>query len=170
MRIDLEDLSSSTGLPRRSAAVLAFRAGIALGRRHRPGVLMVATVEDEDLHVELRWEAPEDAEKSHQESNRVTEEGAEGLALALVCSSGGWRVVRRLQSVDQERADWLLSNGRESLLLEVGGTDRQPLATLLKTKLEEARSSPLADRAAPAACVVRFLEPTAHYRRDHDPR
>lgn len=170
MRIDLEDLASSTGLSRRSAEVLAFRAAIALGRRYRPGVVMVASVEDQDLHVELRWEMPGDAEEPHQDFKRVTEEGAEGLALALVCASGGWRVTRRLQSLDAERADWLLSNGDASLLLEVGGTDQEPLATLLRKKLDQARSSPLARRAAPAACVVRFLGPTAKYRRDHDPR
>ncbi len=171
MKIDLETLRSLTALPVQSASTLAFRACVALGRRHRPGVTMAATLGDRDVDVMLHWSPPDPTEVTHQDFNKVTEEGAEALALALVCSSGGWRVKRRLQSVDGEGADWLLVKGKETLLLEVGGTDEaRGLGELLREKLDQARASPLANRASPAACVVRFLEPAARYRRNDEAR
>ena len=51
------------------------------------------------------------------DSNRITEEGAEAVALTYVNATAGWVVKRRLQR--GESADWLLHNEAGWLALEV---------------------------------------------------
>ena len=102
----------------------------------------------------------------------MTEEGAEAIALALASSRCAWGVERRLQSRLAEGADWLLVNASDGsrIVLEVGGTDEQDPARLLARKIEQARRSPFSSRGTPAACVVRFLEPSAILWSDDGPR
>jgi hypothetical protein len=93
----------------------------------------------------------------------VTEEGAEAIGLALACLKNPWRIRRRLQARLAEGADWLMidvSTG-STIVLEVGGTDEAPMESVLARKIEQARRSPFSERGTPAACVVRFLEPSA---------
>jgi hypothetical protein len=172
--IDLDRLALLVGLPAKSAAGLTFRSALALQRRHRPGVQLVGEVDGRALDEELQWreQQPLLELSSHEDFNRVTEEGAEAIALALAGSMCAWRVIRRLQSRLSEGADWLLSNERNgaSLVLEVGGTDQGELKALLARKIDQARRSPFSERGRPAACVVRFLEPRAILWSEDEPR
>jgi hypothetical protein len=92
----------------------------------------------------------------------VTEEGAEAIGLAVATSRGIWRVRRRLQARLAEGADWLMVDASTgaTIVLEIGGTDEEALASILARKIRQARCSPFSERGTPAACVVRFLEPS----------
>jgi hypothetical protein len=76
------------------------------------------------------------------DANRVTELGAEAVALALVHETQGWIARRRLQRGDS--ADWLLEDESGKLVaLEVSGTvvgDAQ--ARLAEKLLQGNRSGP----------------------------
>lgn len=91
--------------------------------------------------------------------DRVTEDGAEAVALATVHRSRGWRVVRRLQR--RHNADWLLEQtGEERSLrfaLEVSGVGRGGIAGRLREKLEQVAKSPDVDERW--AGVVGFEQP-----------
>jgi hypothetical protein len=153
--IDLDALASVVGLPEESATVLTFRSALALERRHEPGVRLVGKILEEPFDEELRWRKRKRDEIALSEDiNRVTEEGAEAVALALVGTARSWRVVRRLQSRLSERADWLLVDPKtkSKVVLEVGGTDEGELRPLLVRKIQQARRSPFSERGRAAAC------------------
>ena len=170
--IDLEALADAAGLPEDAAAPLAHRAAVALERRHRPGVRLTGALRGAALDEELQWRPRSAEAAAYEDVNRVTEEGAEAIALSLACSRCSWRVERRLQSRLAEGADWLMRDVTTgaSVVLEVGGTDVQDRAALLGRKIEQARRSPFAAYATPAACVVRFLEPSVELWTDDGPR
>lgn len=89
------------------------------------------------------------------DSNRVTEDGAEAVALAYAHSKAGWVVKRRLQR--GESADWLLHSKAGWLALEVSGMIAgDPLARLQEKQQQVARCSLPADRLA---IVVAFNRP-----------
>jgi len=101
--------------------------------------------------------------------NRVTEDGAECLALLIAGLHCRWRALRRQQWRLGEGADWLvqeLPSGRE-VVLEVSGTDAGPFEPRIRKKKAQAM---LANPGGPAAaCVVRFLEPKAALWSDDGP-
>ncbi len=170
--IDLDALADVLGLPEESAMPLAHRAAVALERRHRPGVHLAATVQGAANDEEVWWRVRTAGAAAYEDLNRVTEEGAEAIALSLACSHRAWRIERRLQSRLAEGADWLMvdpSTGSE-VVLEVGGTDEQDLADLFARKIAQARRSPFAAVGTAAACVVRFREPRANLWSDDGPR
>jgi len=163
--IDLDALEATTGLKLESARVLAFRAALALQRRHRSGVVLSYDIGGNLSEQELRWtEQAPDAEL-HEDFKRVTEEGAEAIALALANHGKGWRVRRRLQSSAKDGADWLLTDSANNtrVILEVSGTDEGSLGSALKAKIRQAQDSVWADQCNPAACVVRFKDPRASF-------
>lgn len=170
--IDLDALDAVLALPEESVTPLAHRAAVALERRHRPGVHLTGELQGAAIDEEIRWRERSPGVAAYEDINRVTEEGAEAIALALACSRCSWRIERRLQSRLAEGADWLLidqTTGSE-VVLEVGGTDEQNLAALLARKIEQARRSPFAVFGTAAACVVRFFEPSVKMWSDGDPR
>lgn len=169
--IDLDALAAVLELPQETVTPLAHRAAVALERRHRSGVHLTGSVQAEAIDDEVRWLARSPGVAAYEDLNRVTEEGAEGIALAVARLHRGWRVERRLQSRLAEGADWLMVDisDNSEVLLEVGGTDEQDLESLFARKLDQARRSPFADVSTPAACVVRFLEPSAKLGHDDGP-
>ena len=170
--IDLDALAGALGLPEETVAPLVHRAAVALERRHPPGVHLVGSVQGAPIDEEIRWRPRQPNAAAYQDLNRVTEEGAEAIALSLACTHRGWRVQRRLQARLAEGADWLMvdPSTRVEVVLEVGGTDEQDLETLFDRKIAQARRSPFAAVGTPAACVVRFLQPSAKLRSDDGPR
>jgi hypothetical protein len=170
--IDLDSLGALIGVPADTATPLAHRAAVALERRHHPGVHLTGTVRDAVVDEELGWRLREPHTATYEDMNRVTEEGAEAIGLALACSKCEWRIARRLQARLAEGADWLMtdvSTGR-MMVLEIGGTDEQDIEALLARKIAQARRSPFAERGTPAACVVRFLDPSVRMKVDDGPR
>ena len=170
--IDLEALASMVGVPEDNATPLVHRAAVALERRHSPGVHITGTVADAVFDEELHWRPRAPAAATYEDINRVTEEGAEAIALALASSKCAWRVQRRLQARLSEGADWLMTDtlSGATIVLEIGGTDEHDIEALLDRKIAQARRSPFSERGIPAACVIRFREPTVRMQIDHEHR
>ena len=98
---------------------------------------------------------------SHPESfdfNRVTEDAAEAIALAVVHVANGWQVRRRARR--EEHADWLLRDPADrSIALEVSGVDSVDLyRRRLIEKIRQVSQHPNG-RAVKAACVVELSPP-----------
>jgi hypothetical protein len=90
-----------------------------------------AAVHDDRLQstAHIEWKPQDSALLQVLDANRVTEDGAEAVALAFASCSDGWTAKRRLQRT--EHADWLLYKDRRWLALEVSGTaDGDPFARL----------------------------------------
>lgn len=69
------------------------------------------------------------------DANRITEDGAEALALAYANLIGGWVVERRMRR--GEYADWLLRQPNRRLALEVSGTIYRDERVILNEKIRQ---------------------------------
>lgn len=88
--------------------------------------------------------------------NRVTEDTAEAIALALVHHARGWVVRRRLQRGDF--ADWLLMDPAHNLVaLEVSGVSHPDGGARMRTKIIQVQKCSI--RPTRAACVVTLASP-----------
>ncbi|MCC6877378.1 MAG: hypothetical protein IT378_23940 [Sandaracinaceae bacterium] len=90
--------------------------------------------------------------------DRVTELGAEAVALALVHETRGWTVARRMQKT--EHADWLMSDPatNRKVAFEISGTATSSLTSRVTEKLRQVAECFVPRRTV---CVVRFQEPRA---------
>ena len=145
--------------------IMATRAGLGLQRNgHGTPVDLALQVERTKSRALLAWETSDAREEKQHDGRRITEDGAEAIALAVAHGKRGWRVVRRLQP--GEHADWLLeqSNGRSRRLvaLEVSGVDRGAIGARLGEKL--AQVAQCVDVNQRWAGVVGFEEPVAALR------
>jgi hypothetical protein len=138
---------------------LGFLAALALQRRHRPDVTLVAHVRGAQTEHRLTWRPVTERAGAHVDQSRATEDGAEAVALGLVHEACRWVAKRRLQR--GQHGDWLLSehgSGRK-LVFEVGGIDDGSLTAKLNAEVAQVKRSALPyDRAA---CVVRFRDVSA---------
>lgn len=170
--IDLDQLGHlHPDLPDELAGALVMYGSVALERqRHAPGVDFVASIRGRTVNETLVWRVRSANDAQMVDINRVTADGAECLALLIVGLHCSWRAVRRLQWRLGEGADWLVEEAAsgEGIVLEVSGTDEGPLEPRIRKKKAQAQAAAGACHAA--ACVVRFLEPTATLWNDHDPR
>ena len=108
--------------------------------------------------AELHWTSPLADDYRQLDSLRVTEDAAEGVALALVAVSRNWVVRRRLQR--GEFADWLLADAEQRpVALEISGLDRDISGRRLLEKKEQVSRS--RDVVIRAACVVELAIPRA---------
>ena len=108
------------------------------------------------MAAEIEWLTQDLAQLDVSDANRVTEDGAEAVALSYAHSKSGWVVKRRLQR--RESADWLLGIGPRWLALEVSGMASGNPHDRLKEKREQvSRCSLPAERLA---VVVLFSTPT----------
>jgi hypothetical protein len=157
VRLKLQDLYSMhpkllghpTDYPRVGALALQ-RAG------HTSPVQTSIDHTGSDVSAELEWLVQELALLEVLDGKRVTEDGAEAVALAYAGVSAGWAVKRRLQV--WERADWLLHREGAWLALEVSGTaEGDPVARLKEKKQQVALCSLPAERLA---IVVAFEKPS----------
>lgn len=147
-------------LPEDVAVSILGRAALALQRNsHASGVGVAILVERAASQGRLMWDKYDEATADQHDDNRVTEDGAEAISLAVAHLSEGWRVVRRMQR--EEFADWLLEHRdeekRKIIALEVSGTDHGPTASRLKKKLKQVQGCADVDQRWP--CVVGFKLP-----------
>lgn len=122
-----------------------------------PGVHLTVIGEDWLKGGRLVWAEIQRPSDEVYDGHRLTEDGAEGIALAVVHALFGWTVRRRLQR--GESGDWLLfdEEGRY-LVLEVSGvSDRGEGRRRLKDKLLQVSRCVIP--AFKAACVVEFAGP-----------
>jgi hypothetical protein len=112
----------------------------------------------------LLWPAADLSKIDLYDHNRITEDGAEAVALVLAHQHREWRVVRRIQH--GEHADWLLEDRKEGkherVALEVSGVDRGTTNSRLTKRLTQVAK--IMNVHQRWACVVGFEEPTAVLR------
>jgi hypothetical protein len=161
--MDLEQVAVlHPDLPEDLARALVMYASVALERQHHaPGVGFAVVVRGQSKEEVLVWRERLPSEAPMLDMNRVTEDGAECLALLVAGTHCRWRALRRLQWRLGEGADWLveeLPSGAE-IVLEVSGTDAGPFERRIRQKKAQAIAANPGGRVA--ACVVRFLEPKA---------
>jgi hypothetical protein len=149
-------------LPADLAASIVVRAALGLQRNgHASGVKLDIDVARVQIDGFLDLPTADIEKLDQHDHNRVTEDGAEAVALALVYAARGWRVVRRMQR--EEHADWWLEGegqgSRQTIALEVSGVDRGPIGVRLAEKLAQVTLSLDADQRW--ASVVGFEKPKA---------
>lgn len=152
-------------LPPDMAGVMILRAALGLQRnKHSPGASLQMDIERALGRCVLRWPAANLGTASQHDHNRITEDGAEAIALAVAHKTKAWRVVRRMQR--EEYADWLLehqNNGaRELVAFEVSGVDQGSITPRLHEKLAQVAKSVDVDQRC--AGVVGFEQPEAALR------
>ena len=164
--IDLSFLSEMhPRLPRDMAGVMVIRAALGLGRnKHSSGAELQVDIERAVTRCVLMWPPADPGTHKQHDHNRITEDGAEAIALAAAHQTRSWRVVRRMQR--EEHADWLLEhqdNGTRKLIaFEVSGIDRGSTQGRLREKLAQvAKNSDVDQRCAG---VVGFEQPEAALR------
>ena len=167
MEIDLARLREMhPRLPVDVALSMVARAAFALERNgHVPGVRLSLDVERVTTDALISW-PPADLSKTDQhDHNRITEDGAEAVALAAAHQHRAWRVVRRMQR--EEHADWLLEDTGGSrqrvVALEVSGVDRGSIGARLSDNLAQVAKSVDVDQRW--AGVVGFEKPVAALHR-----
>lgn len=157
MRLDLETLRQQhPKLPDETASGYSQCAALALQRRHLPGVVAAVTADGEPTQATIHWTPRSDTDAEQKDAKRVTEDGAEALALALVKQLWGWTISRRLQQ--GEAADWLMvDETSHKVALEISGMDDGEVRGRMSGKLEQVQHCLVAPERA--ACVVCFRGP-----------
>ena len=166
MEINLAELREMhPRLPEDLVLLMTTRAALGLQRNgHGSPAAIHLNLEPAAIQGMLGWPGADLATLDQHDHNRVTEDGAEAVALALAHRHRGWRVVRRMQR--EEHADWLLEELREGerqvVALEVSGVHRGDIKARLTEKLGQvARAEDVDQRWAG---VVGFERPTAALR------
>lgn len=168
MDIDLADLREMhPRLPEDLALVMIGRAALSLQRNgHGSPVAVRLDIEHAVSQGKLAWPGSDPAFLDQHDTKRLTEDGAEAIALALSHQARGWRIVRRMQQ--GESADWLLEElsegARQRIALEVSGVARGSITSRLAEKLEQVSHSENEDVDQQWASVVGFEEPVTALR------
>jgi hypothetical protein len=152
-------------LPSDLALLMIERAALALERNgHLSGVNLAWEFEQADFDGTMSWPEAGARSRDQHDEHRITEDGAETIALILAHWHQESRVVRRLQR--GEHADWLLESfaeGRRALLaLEISGVDRGSIAARVASKLIQVSRCDGVDQRWVG--VVGFEAPTATLR------
>jgi hypothetical protein len=151
-------------LPDATSAAYCHRAALAFGRcGHEPPRLGVdLTFEGELRKADIDWDQAPHSDTETLDRNRITEDGAEAVALIWVAVDRRWIAVRKLQR--GEFADWLLRDGDDLVALEISGIDGLPESGRLNKKRRQAARCATPGTCARYACVVAFGPPTAVLR------
>ena len=152
-------------LPGDLAVMMAVRAALGLQRNgHSPGVNLQMAVQSTASACALLWAIAGPSAAKQHDYNRVTEDGAEAIALAVAHKTSAWRVVRRMQR--EEYADWLLEHQaggtRKLVAFEVSGVDKGSIVSRMKEKLAQVAKSRDVDHRC--AGVVGFEQPEVALR------
>ena len=157
MRIALQDLCSIHPILRGHPIEFTKCGGVALQRAGHTSPVD-AGIEHDGIagRTEIEWVVEDLTPLIVLDEQRVTEDGAEAIALVYVSSNAGWKVKRRLQR--GESADWLLWKEGGWLALEISGTTTgNPHTRLEEKKRQVGRCLLAVDNRL--AVVVAFQEP-----------
>jgi hypothetical protein len=149
-------------IPADIALVMVGRAALALERNaHVSGVQLSLDLERVPSRGLLSWPGADLSRIDQHDQNRITEDGAEAIALALAHRHLSLRVIRRMQR--EEHADWLLEQVREGVrrvvALEISGVDQGRITARLSEKLAQVGNATDVDERW--AGVVGFEKPIA---------
>jgi hypothetical protein len=146
MKLALDELFSIHSALRGHPTDFSKSGGLALQRSGHTSPVPVE-LDDDGLKAsaEIEWLSQTLALLDVLDNNRLTEDGAEAVAITYANSKAGWVVKRRLQR--GEFADWLLRNETGWLALEVSGTIAgDAFARLKEEQRQVARCSLPAER------------------------
>lgn len=166
MEINLADLREMhPRLPEDLALVMIGRAALSLQKNgHGSPVGIRLDVDRAVTRGKLAWPGSDPSFLEQHDSKRLTEAGAEAVALAHGHRAHGWRIVRRMQQ--GESADWLLDGSsegtRQLIALEVSGVARGSITSRLTKKLKQVLESEDVDQQW--AGIVGFEEPVSALR------
>ena len=151
-----------TKLPTELAVLMLGQAAMALERSgHLPGARLLLEMNNIRSSGRLTWLRADLSTIEQHDRHRVTELGAETVALVLAHRYWEWRIVRRMQR--REFADWLLEDVRgNEIALEVSGVDSGNIAARLSDKLKQVAKNVDIDQRW--ASVVGFQEPSVVLR------
>src|SRR5215213_658339 len=136
MRLAVEDLSVVHFRLRGHPTDYSMYGGLALQRSgHTSPVQTEIDHDGRKDTADLTWMSQDSSLLSVLDTNRVTEDGAEAVAITYANATAGWLVKRRLQR--GESADWLLKNDAGWLALEVSGTIDGDAAERLREKQQQ---------------------------------
>ena len=150
--------SMHPAIPLEKCVYLELKAAAGLQQGgHSPGALLPIAAQTRDSSCVLQWREISLTELAGLDPKRITELGAEAVALALVAELKGWVVVARMR--EGQFADWLLkdASGRR-IALEISGCAREDRGRLGE-KLAQVAKCRFADERV--ACVVEFGPPRA---------
>lgn len=159
LEISLADLRNMHPLlPETTAGEYAHRASLGLARHGHPTKVTLQTVfEMTSGTCDLVCTTCQKTDAEMLDDNRITEDCAEAIALAVVNVINGWVVRRRLQR--GESGDWLLiDKAGKHVALEVSGTDEGDGAARLADKAKQVAKSNLQIKSA---FVVELKPPRA---------
>jgi len=156
MKLSLQELPSKHPLLRGFPNDLPRCGALALQRSGHSSPTQTEVRHDgSELTAEMEWIPQSLAFLEVIDSNRLTEDGAEAIAITYANSKDGWVLKRRLQR--GESADWLMQNASGWLALEVSGMAAGDPGPRLKEKQQQ-----VADCSLPVerlAIVVQFDQP-----------
>lgn len=156
MKLALQDLSAIHQALRGNPTELARYGALALQRAgHVSPVRADIEHDGRAADASIEWHLQDWKVVSTLDQNRITEDGAEAVAISYAHGSGGWLVKRRLQR--GEYADWLMQSNGRWLALEVSGTATGDAYARLRAKQEQVRQCTL--QAERLAVVVGFAQP-----------
>ena len=149
-------------LPLSVASSMSERAALALQRNgHAPGVRLTMELIRSPAIAVISWPEADLNKMDQHDFNRVTEDGAEAVALVIAGRYRFWRVVRRMQR--REHADWLLESVRDGIrslvAFEISGVDKGNIRARLSEKCTQVSRSRNVDERW--AGVVGFEQPAA---------
>lgn len=157
MKLALHDLLNAHPVLRGHPIDYPLSGGLALSRAGHSSPARAETEHDGVADsASLEWHIDDATSLEAMDAHRLTEDGAEAVALAYVHQVGRWQIKRRLRR--GERADWLLQSEARWLALEISGTVQEDARHRLKEKNDQVSRCTLP--AARMAVVVAFRRPT----------
>jgi hypothetical protein len=156
MKLSLHELLSVHVALRGHPIDYARSGALALTRAGHVSPIPTETEHDGRSGVaEIEWSGTDTMILGVVDEHRITEDGAEAVALAYAHSVGRWLVKRRIRR--GEYADWLLQIEGRSLALEVSGTTTDDVRGRLQEKKSQVARCTLP--ATRMAVVVGFRRP-----------
>ena len=134
---------------RRSGALALQRA------KHQSPVKTTLFENGATLETSISWKSTHMATLVAMDDIRLTEDGAESVALGYIRQSGGWTVKRRARR--GEYADWILEKDGSWCAMEVSGVAIGGASGRLREKVAQVRRCTLP--AVRLAVVVQFESP-----------
>ena len=138
LRLDLAQLNAAHPKLKGHPGSLLVFGSLALQRSgHASPKSLLVDHSGRTRHGHIEWPTQDTALLLVLDRKRVTEDGAEAVALSYVHIVAGWAVKRRLQQ--GEGADWLLEQNKQWLALEISGLEAGSGQTRLREKLRQMR-------------------------------
>ena len=165
MEIDLATLREMhPRLPADLVASIVVRAALGLQRNgHASGVKLDIDVARVQINGYLDWPTADIEKLNQHDHNRVTEDGAEAVALALVYARGSGELSGECSGRNMLiGGSKVRPRARQTIALEVSGVDRGPIGFALRRSWPKWRLGIDADQRWAAWPVLKSRRPALH--------